>query len=303
MKKIYLHWFRDEKIGENFGDEITPFIIERLSNQKVEFVPIPATPSRMIVRGFKQLTSGKLSLKNYLQTIKSSFHKHYIIGAGSILGWSSAPNAIVWGSGIIKRKDIVQPSTFLAVRGKYTIERLKELGLKPPTVIGDPAILVPLVYNKKVPKTHRIGIIGHYTHNEYLESYKKISGVLVINLLDKIENVIDQINSCEKTISTSLHGVIVSHVYGVPSLWYLLENKPLGGDDVKFLDYFSSVDITEYSPLVLDKIDQFDMEKIESRFIEYAEVTQPKIDISVIQKQLIEVAPFEVMDKFKNKKF
>jgi hypothetical protein len=302
-KKIYLHWFRDEKIGENFGDEITAYIIERLSNDKIEFVPIPALPSRMLVRGFRELIKGKLSFSNYIQVIKSSFQKHYIIGAGSILGWCSGQNAIVWGSGIIKRNDTIQPSTFLAVRGNYTINRLKELGLNPPTVIGDPAILAPLVYNKLMPKTYKIGIIGHYTHNEYLEPYKEIPGVLVINLLDKIEKVIDQINSCEKTVSTSLHGVIVSHVYGVPSLWYQLQNKPLGGDDVKFLDYFSSVKINEYAPLLLDKISQFDTKLIDSHFIEYGEVILPKIDVSTIQNNLIEVAPFEVLDKFKNKKF
>jgi hypothetical protein len=41
------------------------------------------------------------------------------------------------------------------------------------------------------------------------------------------------------TYSSSLHGVIVSHAFGVPSIW-MASSKPLHGDGVKFDDYFAS---------------------------------------------------------------
>jgi pyruvyltransferase len=298
-KKIYLHWYRNEKVGPNFGDEITTYIIERLSDSKVCYVPIPATPLKMIVRGTRSFFKGQINLKTLFQSFRSAIAGKYVLGAGSILGWCSGPNAIVWGSGIIKKTDPIQPSEFKAVRGKYTQNRLKELGLQAPEVIGDPALLLPKVYTSGAEKKYKLGIIAHYTHNTFFKQYAAIEGLLIINLLNEIETVIDQINSCEHTISTSLHGVVVSHAYNVPSLWYSISGKKLGGDDVKFLDYFSSVNIENYTPIEMPTFEDFKIENILKKFEEYKNVAVLHADLDVIANQLIGVAPFEVKQKYK----
>ncbi|MBU3658439.1 MAG: polysaccharide pyruvyl transferase family protein [Flavobacteriales bacterium] len=299
-KNIYLHWFRSKKDGLNFGDEITPYIIERITNSKVYQVLIPSTPSRMFVRGFRSLRNGDISFKEFIGILPSMLAKNYILGAGSILGWCTSKNAIVWGSGIIRRNDEIQQSDFRAVRGKYSQNRIKELGMVPPKVIGDPALLVPLVYNPTKIKRYKIGIIPHFTHNEYFKLYGKIENVLVINLLDDIEKVIDDIKSCELTISTSLHGLIVSHAYNIPSLWFFIKNKSLGGDDIKFLDYFSSVDINEYKPYEIPGHSDFNVEEIVYLFESNNTISKTNIDILDIQKGLLKVAPFELKSEYQN---
>ena len=65
--------------------------------------------------------------------------------------------------------------------------------------------------------------------------------MFIVNLLTKnIENVIDEILACEYIISSSLHGIIVANVYQIPAIWLRYSDK-LSGDDIKFYDYFSSV--------------------------------------------------------------
>jgi pyruvyltransferase len=46
---------------------------------------------------------------------------------------------------------------------------------------------------------------------------------------------------CEKIISSSLHGLIISDAYGIPNARVNVSNKLFGGD-FKFIDYYKSVD-------------------------------------------------------------
>ncbi len=101
----------------------------------------------------------------------------------------------------------------------------------------------------------------------------------------------------EFTISTSLHGIIVSQAHNIPSLWYRILEKPLTGDSIKFYDYFSSVGIDEYEPFELS-IRDFQIDRTIKQFELYEEVTIIKNDLSKIQQDLIRVAPFRVLDEY-----
>lgn len=54
--------------------------------------------------------------------------------------------------------------------------------------------------------------------------------------------VVNEIGSASCCISTSLHGVIVAHAYGVPWVWLNIAERDLKGGSFKFEDFFSVLD-------------------------------------------------------------
>jgi hypothetical protein len=226
FKKPLIYWFKlsDEYSNrQNFGDIITPYLVKKIS----KITPIHFEPNS----GF------------------SKYFKHSIM-VGSILS-KCREKTIVWGSGIIRENENVRNADFRVVRGPRTYKRLKQLGYNSSKIFGDPALLLPLFYNPQRIVKYEYGIISHYIdfNNIEMELNKHTLNVLHINLLTtNVESVIDQILSCKKIISTSLHGVIVSHAYKIPAKWWEFSNN-LSGDGVKFYDYFESVNINNIKPV------------------------------------------------------
>ncbi|MBU2907269.1 polysaccharide pyruvyl transferase family protein [Arenibacter algicola] len=299
MKIINLYWHKTNQSHGNFGDELNHFIVSKLTGSKINQIIIPSKGFNYIYRALSYIYKKK-STKDVLKLFKQFFVNDFVVGIGSIIAIPKNPRAKVWGSGIIKKDDIINKSNFYAVRGSYTQKRLVELNLIAPETIGDPALLLPLVYEVDVKKKYCLGIIPHYIHYNSINNNLKHDSILIINLLDPIEKIINEIVSCERTISTSLHGIIVSHAYKIPCLWYVFSGKNLAGDNIKFYDYFSSVDIEEYSPFSLNIVD-FNLEKIIKLFKIHSQNTLINNNLIEIQQQLIKVAPFPILDKYKSK--
>ena len=301
MKKIYLAWYKMASGESNFGDELSPYIIKKLTGFKVVFMPfVEESIIRNILLYTKLLFFGVISIKGLLDIILYYIEaKSYVIfGIGSIIRKNNYKKSIIWGSGIISMNEHIKESIFLAVRGAYTQKRIAELGFDRPLVLGDPAVLLPVVHPvKSQRKEYSLGIIPHIVHYEEVSSMKYDKRIKVINLKDTIEKVIVDINSCEKTISSSLHGIIVSHVYGIPSLWVSLSETPLGGDDIKFADYFSSVKIKEYLPI--KKEEPYSNIWVENLFNNNRHLSLPKEGVILKQqKELLNCAPFKILDKY-----
>jgi pyruvyltransferase len=148
----------------------------------------------------------------------------------------------VWGCGIIARTDPVSPAArILAVRGPLSRARALECGAECPELFGDPALLLPRFYRPAETLRHGVGVVAHYSDKPRLERRWPASPDLrLIDIQDPIESVIDQIASCEVVASSSLHGLVASHAYGVPSLWVKFRDLP-HGDDSKFHDYYLSL--------------------------------------------------------------
>lgn len=298
----HVFWYRHNEGKGNFGDELNPYLIEKLSGRKVKFA-VPYEDSNFnILRTLLFSLIKKRSVNEFLNFSgwNTLLNRKIVLGIGSIISVAT-PHHVVWGAGIITRKERIRPSTFLAVRGKYTQTRLRELGHQVPKVTGDPAILLPLIYKPQTSKKYKIGIIPHYVH--YAEMSLRILDptVKVINLLDNVETVIDDIFSCELTLSTSLHGIIVSHAYQIPSLWISaqgISGKRLAGDDIKFADYFSSVDLPEYEPIQINLANIAGLcwwafkEKSAAKLPAATKVLQVQFD-------LLAVAPFKLKSKYK----
>ena len=89
MDSILAFWW----FGNNFGDMLTPYLIERISGRRAVWVPN--------------------------EEAEGTF---YLV-AGSVLG-SNPKNAIVWGTGILSADQKVgQAKEFCAVRGPSPVRR------------------------------------------------------------------------------------------------------------------------------------------------------------------------------------
>jgi len=300
MKKINLYWFNRKGRFGNFGDELGPFIIRKLSDKEIYQIPIPRSSIKLILAYIKGLILGSYSINIFNKVLKTFILKgRYIISIGSIIGWGSGKR-IVWGSGVLFTNERIDNGLFLAVRGKYSQNRLKELGYPAPDIIGDPALLTPLVYHPtNIEKAYELGLILHHTQYEHFASFEEKHGIKVINVLNEVETVINEINSCKNIMATSLHGIIVAQAYNIPALWYEYPKIFRIGEDIKFLDYFSSVGISEYKPFPLFEIDEFDKSNEIMKFETYKELTHINVDLSNIQRSLLKVAPFPIIEKYK----
>jgi len=210
-KYVKLYWFNKEI---NFGDTINPYIVEKLSQKEVVWV-----------------------------SPKYAFEKHYF-AIGSIID-DSRKKSVIWGSGFIsnKPKRIEQFLEICAVRGPKSRELYLQNGIECPEVYGDPALLMPRFYTPHVEKKYRVGIIPHYVDKScfWLQQFEDQENIKIIDIQQEDSfQFIDEVNECDVIISSSLHGLIISDAYGIPSVWIQFSDK-IVGENFKFYDYFESV--------------------------------------------------------------
>lgn len=230
---------------KNFGDELTPVILEHfIPDEDIELA--------------QRKERGK------------------VLGVGSIMA-ALEPGDTVWGSGSNQpgRKYNGRGCKILAVRGPLTAKQI--VGAPKGVVYGDPALLLPLIYDPKVKKTHKVGILPHYVDKrEALKKHNTQEGFATgeekfIDILDDWRKVIEEVKSCEKIISSSLHGIICAEAYGIPAVWtkYDTSSKIRGGD-FKYQDYFLGTGRKEQKPnKVLPPIQN--LEAIQQRLIKALE--------------------------------
>ena len=259
-KYVYYYNKCKSKNNYNFGDYVTSFIYETLFLEK----PI-------------------LDIKG------GSKRENVVFGAGSILT-SARSNSIIWGTGfMIGNEKITKPNKILSVRGPLTRKRLLDIGIDCPEKYGDIGLILPYFYYPEVKKIYKLGIIPHYIDvNKFEQIYKKIpKNVKIIDVSNPIQDVIKNILECEFTISSSLHGIIVSHAYNVKCMWIKITDK-IGGGYFKFRDYYGSIKIDNYNdmlPYTFDK--QISVEEIISLINNY-----PNPEFPVNTKPVLELCPF-----------
>lgn len=302
IRDLYLYFFRHAIIVNGYVDDHTwRGIRHRNWGDDLNYYYLSELTRRPVVMYHNFKLAKWLHLKNYLCI-------------GTLLDAVNYSNAqtIVWGSGVSgQERSFVHPDNILAVRGPKTKEFCDRYGVKCPEVYGDPALLLPLVYQprrgvqcsiaassvQEVQKaSYRLGIIPHVVdlHHPVIEEIREkyADGILIIDLAHykKWTDVIDQIYSCERILSSSLHGLIVSDAYQVPNCWIEMSNNIPGGH-FKYLDYAASVNRVFSAPIHIEQ------------FADIADVTDhPDIFFSCadaekiinLQCGLIKVSPFEL---------
>ena len=226
-----------------------------------------------------------------VETVNKEVTNYSLIGS-ILTDTFTNKNTIVWGSGIqisepLKRK----PQKVCAVRGPLTRKHLLKYGVDCPEIYGDPSLLLPYYYYPNVPKKYEIGFIPHWSS---LDSpiVKKICDDKRVRLI-KLQgynnwlSVIDEIVSCKYIVSESLHGLIMAEAYGIPNLWADITLKSVY--DVKFHDFFQSIQCDRRSPFKIDK--SFTVEKALKELEAYEKGTMVNL------AALVDACPIPIKDK------
>ncbi len=196
--------------------------------------------------------------------------------------------AEIWGSGIKTPDDFfMRPKAVHAVRGPLTQQVIARRGFDVPDVMGDPGLCLPHFYRPADPvKTHRLAIVPHVYD---LPFWQRNMGLLpddvrIIDLRQPVEQVVDHIVASEAVLSSSLHGIIESHAYGVPCGWLASFSAELMENDFKFQDYFRSVGMEGMTRIKIRlPFDSADYRQ---------DLSLPDADLTAIGDRLLAVCPF-----------
>ncbi|MBV0892424.1 polysaccharide pyruvyl transferase family protein [Paracoccus sp. Z118] len=246
----------------NFGDWLGPYIYNKRTGRRPRYCAPGHVPEGVTVH----FTCGSI-----MQKIRKK------------------NRAMVWGTGI-KDPDqwFARPKSIAAVRGPLTRRVLEQRKFDAPEVLGDPGLCMPELYQpSSTEKKFRAGIIPHVYDMPFWQQNLTLlpPEAVLIDLRHPVEAVIDQIACCEATLSSSLHGIIESHAYGVPSCWMASFSSEVS-QDFKFRDYFGSVgmDLTSRDRRKIGL--PFDLGDYED------DVALPPADLAEMSRRLLGVCPF-----------
>lgn len=223
-----------------------------------------------------------------------------LMAIGSVIDWLGNEQSTVWGAGILIPPSNSTPNSHhylikevVAVRGEKTREVLVHSGVSCPTVYGDPALILPLVYKPEVKKVKgRIGFIPHYKDinndniNRLIQEYNGNAILIKVQKYKSWQEVINQLLSCEFILSSSLHGLILADAYGVPNHWITFEDG-LPGGAFKFEDYYSAVG---------KKADSF-MVKGTTSIVELLKMKHTYQNIEFDPIPLLRACPFQIQNQ------
>lgn len=189
----------------NFGDDLAPYLFQRLTGAKVRFEANRSVP--------------------------------HVLGIGSILSKATSAS-IICGSGLIAPVNTPIHARAIAVRGELSLQGLASI--PDDVLLGDPAVLVSELINPPSEKHHPFGFIPHVRSVDRWTSWN-VRGLHLIDPGAPVWKVVDDIASCETIISQSLHGIVIADALGVPNVWVAPSDSMLGGR-FKFDDYFTTID-------------------------------------------------------------
>ncbi|GGH93912.1 pyruvyl transferase [Pseudomonas fluvialis] len=228
---IKLYWHRGSGRSDagqrNFGDYLSPLIVEAVSGCSVKYAPLKE--AEMMAIG--TILANEYKAKRY--GFKRKIH--------------------VWGSGCGQPDERFSSRHYYhAVRGKETAQRV--IGQPVISAFGDPGLLAEMLVKRPIQKKYKIGFVAHYVDRDRPEAiaFAATDGVHSINVFDEPRDVLHQIAACEFIVSSSLHGLVVADAYGVPNLRVRLSRGLI--DELKFDDYYSAFNLSAPQPLTSDKL-------------------------------------------------
>lgn len=223
---INLLWVDGPMHLGNFGDWLSPYILKKISGQRINHVP------------------------DY-----SLFPDKHMIGIGSIARKINR-DSHVFGTGIHSINDSINPDAiFYFVRGPYTRKRLLECGGPKVDFLGDMGFILSKIYNNNVQKRNKVLLVRHTIHQDIPLMLGNDIVEYSINASNSktIENFIDEILASHVVITSAMHCYIACMSYGIPCLLIDFKDskKSFFGDGIKYLDASEGAGLKKMNRLTL----------------------------------------------------
>ncbi|HEY9644973.1 MAG TPA: polysaccharide pyruvyl transferase family protein, partial [Chroococcidiopsis sp.] len=194
----------------NLGDALSPILLSALTGLTIEHRAFDSHDIRMASVG---------SIGHNLRN--GSVH---LWGTGFEPGWQRPAATTFWVHGL---------------RGPVSAQTLRSVGIDAPAVYGDPVWFLPSIFSPPVEKKYELGVIVHlaelaekadgaavkphfvrYNLPDELQSSIRLINTITPPTLEGIESRVNEILSCKRIASTSLHGLVIAETYGIPCTYF-----------------------------------------------------------------------------------
>lgn len=281
----YLYWYQGKT---NVGDVASYIVVSSVCREKIMY----KSPKTSLPSALKRCFLNKRFKMAYYREIILPFQK-CLMAIGSILDYSNS-HCIIWGTGFREYTSKYSQGQVYAVRGRLSKEKLPQTSCN--VKIGDPAILLPLLFKiqKKPNVIPKLCLIPHYYDFENVRNiYSSRYDILDVRTND-VKGFITRLCNYDYVLSSSLHGLIIAHSYGIPAIWFYYGDIKSGS--FKFHDYFSSVGVPLYEGF--RNIDEILQDSVSWKvfFEQHKELYLPHIDITKLQFDLLSCFPFPKQD-------
>lgn len=227
---VKAYWWREVP---NFGDSLAPLLLKRFANiEKVQWDTI----SRASIA----------SIGSILEHIPPLWDG-YILGSGKLMEFS-------------RLHLHTRTAKILAVRGP-----LSARGVPGDFALGDPGVLADELVGPQ-EKMWDLGIVPHWQDDTLVERFypliKHPFTVRVINPAGDPLQVLREIGSCRRIVTSSLHGMIAADAFGgIPRRVEICSRMKEDGGDFKFRDYSAAIQ-TKFEEGVMIEASRFRVEDV-----------------------------------------
>jgi hypothetical protein len=240
----------------NFGDALSPVMVALVTGMPVSRVPFASTAPRLAAVGTigHGFTGGDVTFWG----TGSSLYRNPFAPAEQKEAYTAPPDTLI---------------RIAATRGPISEQVLSGNGaIAAPGVYGDPVWALPRFHSRPVEQVWDLGVILHLSdltdrsydvhfnplHERYVIPPELQSRVKLINTVTPVSvrgvmDKVDEIRSCRRIVSTSLHGLVIPESYGIPCLYFGVRGKEGlaeaqtdldSGLDPRILDLYSGLGLT-----------------------------------------------------------
>lgn len=214
--RIPLSWARSSKEVpfSNLGDQLSATMVAALTRRPVSHVHFNAQHSRLVAIG-------------------SIGHQQK---AGTVHFWGTGFGEWIRNAaGVLEAFQGFSDTNYVvhALRGPFSQRILANSGIEAPPIFGDPAWFLPRLMPERPVPRHELGVVLHVSelaektpkanpspkllkYQAGLNDNIKLISTFHEPTWDGFKLKLEEILSCKRIISRSLHGMLIAEAYGIP---------------------------------------------------------------------------------------